>query len=43
MSKSLTTGALGAALDRFDTVAQSQVDAQMADWRNAGRPDSLSA
>jgi hypothetical protein len=39
----VSAGALGAALDRFDTVAQGQVDALMADWRNAARPDSLSA
>jgi hypothetical protein len=39
----VSAGALGAALDRFDTVAQGQVDSLMADWRNVGRPDSLSA
>ena len=39
----VSAGELGAALDRFDTVAADRVDAMMADWRAAGQPDSLSA
>ncbi len=39
----VSAGELGAALDRFDTAAAAEVDSRMAGWRNAGRPDSLSA
>jgi hypothetical protein len=39
----VSAGELGAALDRFDTVTADRVDTLMADWRNAGQPDSLSA
>ena len=39
----VSAGELGTALDRFDTVEASRVDSLMADWRNTGQPDSLSA
>jgi len=39
----VSAGELGTALDRFDTVEADRVDSLMADWRNAGQPDSLSA
>jgi uncharacterized protein (DUF2336 family) len=39
----VSAGELGAALDRFDTVAAERVDSLMADWRRSRGPDSLSA